>query len=204
MTSVRTATEARTEAPTEAPATSRLRRGAVIAGAVVGAAALTTGGMFAGAYFTSQATVSGQTVGTATVAITAGTATTSAVLDVPSLLPGDSETTTITLENTGTEGVYYTVSLPKAAGGDAAFETAIQVKITAGTETTTRSLTAWQGGSYQLGTALAAGASIPVTVEISLPTGADDALQTLGAGFSVTVDAIQERNQTATAGWVAD
>jgi hypothetical protein len=187
---------------TEAPPISRARRVGLVAVALAAAAALATGGVIAGAYFTSQATVSGQTVGTATVEIGAGTATTSAVLDVPSLLPGDTEPTTITLENTGTEAVYYTVSLPKAAAGDAALEDALQVTVTAGTETTTRSLTAWQGGTYQFGTALAAGADIPVTVEITLPIGADNSLQTLDAGFSVTFDAIQARNTTVTAGWI--
>lgn len=187
---------------TEAPTVSRTRRIGIVAIALVASAALATGGVVAGAYFTSQATVTGQSVGTATVEIEAGTATTSAALNVPSLLPGDTESTTITLENTGTEAVYYTVTLPTTSAGDAALEDALQVTVVAGTETHTRSLTAWQGGIYQLGTALAAGASIPVTVQITLPLGADDSLQGLDAGFSVTFDAIQARNTTVTAGWI--
>ncbi|HLU63213.1 MAG TPA: hypothetical protein VKY66_01670 [Protaetiibacter sp.] len=187
---------------TEAPTVSRTRRIGIVAIVLVASAALATGGVVAGAYFTSQATVTGQSVGTATVEIEAGTATTSAALNVPSLLPGDTESTTITLENTGTEAVYYTVTLPTTSAGDAALEDALQVTVVAGTETHTRSLTAWQGGIYQLGTALAAGASIPVTVQITLPLGADDSLQGLDAGFSVTFDAIQARNTTVTAGWI--
>jgi hypothetical protein len=187
---------------TAAPTVSRARRVGLVAVALAAAAALATGGVVVGAYFTSQATVTGQSVGTATVEIEAGTATTSAVLDVPSLLPGDTESTTITLENTGTEAVYYTVTLPTTSAGDAALEDALQVTVVAGTETHTRSLAAWQGGVYQLGTALAAGASIPVTVQITLPLGADDSLQGLDAGFSVTFDAIQARNTTVTAGWI--
>src|SRR5690606_2997498 len=187
---------------TEAPTVSRTRRIGIVAIVLVASAALATGGVVAGAYFTSQATVTGQSVGTATVEIEAGTATTSAALNVPSLLPGDTESTTITLENTGTEAVYYTVTLPTTSAGDAALEDALQVTVVAGTETHTRSLTAWQGGIYQLGTALAAGASIPVTVQITLPLGADDSLQGLDAGFSVTFDAIQARNPTVTAGWI--
>lgn len=187
---------------TEARTVSRTRRIGIGAIALVASAALATGGVVAGAYFTSQATVTGQSVGTATVEIEAGTATTSAALNVPSLLPGDTESTTITLENTGTEAVYYAVTLPTTSAGDAALEDALQVTVVAGTETHTRSLTAWQGGIYQLGTALAAGASIPVTVQITLPLGADDSLQGLDAGFSVTFDAIQARNTTVTAGWI--
>ena len=66
--------------------------------------------------------------------------------------------------------------------GDAALEDALQVTVVAGTETHTRSLTAWQGGIYQLGTALAAGASIPVTVQITLPLGQID-----GAPFGLSL-----------------
>lgn len=180
----------------------RARAIGIAAAAVIVAAALTAGGVYAGAYFTSQATVGGQTVGTATVEITAGTASTSAVLAVPSLLPGDTETTVITLENTGTEDVYYTVSLPATAGDDA-LEDALQVTVVAGTETHTRSLTDWQGGAYQYGVALGDGESIDLTVSVALAGTADDTLQGLGAGFAVTIDAIQARNHAVTAGWIA-
>lgn len=196
--------ESTTASATESTASAAPRRARtflIAAAAVAGAAALTVGGVYAGAYFTSQATVGGQTVGTATVEIEAGTAATSAVLAVPSLLPGDTETTVITLENTGSEDVYYTVSLPEAADGDGPLADALQVTVTAGTETHTRSLTAWQGGAYQFGVALAAGASIDLTVGVALAGTADDSLQGLGAGFAVTIDAIQARNQTVTAGW---
>ncbi|WP_284299908.1 TasA family protein [Homoserinibacter gongjuensis] len=184
------------------PRSARARKVGVAAAAVVGAMALAAGGVYAGAYFTSQATVGGQTVGTATVEIAAGTATSSAVLAVPSLLPGDTETTVITLENTGSEDIYYTVSLPATAGDDA-LEDALQVTVVAGAETHTRSLTAWQGGAYQYGVALGDGESIDLTVSVALAGTADDTLQGLDAGFAVTIDAIQARNHPVTAGWVA-
>jgi hypothetical protein len=192
---------------TTAPATAsanprRARPIGIAAAAVIVAAAIATGGVYAGAYFTSQATVTGQSVGTATVEIEAGTATTSAVLAVPSLLPGDTETTVITLENTGSEDVYYTVSLPATAGDDA-LEDALQVTVIAGPETHTRTLTAWQGGAYQFGVALGDGESIHLTVSVALAATADDSLQGLDAGFAVTIDAIQARNHPVTAGWVA-
>lgn len=182
------------------------RRKIVVAGVgVAAAAALVTGGIaVTGAYFTSQATVSGQSVGTATVAIAAGTATSSAPISAASLLPGDSESTTIDLANTGSEDVYYTIRLPKSAG-DTALESAIQVKVAVGATSETRSLTAWQAGALQIGPTLAAHGNQAVTVTVSLPTTADNTLQGLDAGFTARIDAIQARNTTApTAGWVAD
>ncbi|QWF20432.1 hypothetical protein KM427_15735 [Nocardioides sp. LMS-CY] len=183
------------------------RRKIVVAGVgVAAAAALVAGGIaVTGAYFTSQATVGGQSVGTATVAITAGTAASSAPISAASLLPGDSESTTIDLANTGSEDVYYTIRLPKTAGGDTALESAIQVEVAVGAASETRSLTAWQAGALQIGPALAAAGGQTMTVTISLPTTADNTLQGLDAGFTAQIDAIQARNTTApTAGWVAD
>jgi|GEM_PF-3582896 len=178
----------------------RLRVAGITAAAVVGAAVLAAGGVYAGAYFTSQATVTGQSLGTATVEIEAGTASTSAPLAAANMLPGDTENTTITLENTGSEDVYYAVSLP-ATAGDAALEGALNVTVTAGAESYTATLAAWQGGAYQYGAVLGDGESIDLTVSVSLPGTAPDTLQGLDAGFSVTIDAIQARNQTVTAGW---
>jgi hypothetical protein len=185
---------------------SRRRRFVLAGVGVAGAAALVGGGLLAtGAYFTSQATVDGQGVTTASVKITADTAAASAPITAGSLLPGDTKSTSIDLKNTGSEDVYYTISLPKAAGGDADLESAIEVKVTVGSASETHTLTDWQDGALQIGPALAADTTQPVKVELTLPAGADDDLQGTDAAFAVQVDAIQARNTTApTAGWVAD
>ena len=198
-------TDHHTDHHDEAPA-SRIRKPLLLATAAVGIAALAFGGgTLASALFTSQTTVTGQSATTATVVIEAGTATTSAPIALTSMLPGDTASTVIELENTGTEAVFYTVRLPASATGDAALESAMQVTVAVGAATETRSLTAWQLGAWQVGPALAAAGSNTVTVTVSLPIGTADTVQGLDAGFSVQFDAIQQRNMTApTAGWVAD
>jgi len=190
---------------------SRRRTWVIAGGAAVAAAALTCGGLAAtGAFFTSQATVAGQQVSTATVEIAAGTAASSSPIDVPSLLPGDTASTTIDLANTGSEGVYYAIRLPRTAGGASGLESALQVTTTVGSATETRSLSSWQDGALQIGPALAAGAHQTVTVTVALPSTVGDTqqgvdMQDRSTGFTVQVDAIQARNTTApTGGWIAD
>lgn len=193
--------------PASAPTPRSSRRSKIVVAGVgvAAAAALVAGGLaVTNAYFTSQATVGGQTVGTATVQVAADTASSSAPIDVDSLLPGDTETTTIDLKNTGSEDVYYALSLPAAADGDADLESAIKIKVTIGATSETRTLTAWQDGALQIGPALEADDTQAVDVELTLPADVED-LQGLATGFAVQVDAIQARNTTApTAGWVAD
>lgn len=186
--------------------TSRRRTVAIIAGGIVAAAALAISPvLFTNALFTSQATVSGQTATTATVEIEAGVASTSSPLSASSMLPGDTASTLIELENSGTESVYYTVRVPASAGGDSALEDTLQVTVSVGATSETRTLSSWQDGALQIGTALAAAATTGVTVTVSLPVGTDDSVQSLDIGFSLVFDAIQQRNTPApTAGWVAD
>lgn len=190
----------------ETTTTPRARRTIVIAAGAAAAIGLAfAGGTVAGALFTSQATVGGQSASTATVEIDAATATASAPIALTDMLPGDTESTTIELENTGTVGVYYTVRIVEVVGGDADLADELEVTVAVGALSETRTLSEWQDGALQVGTALAASGTVDVTVSVELPLGADDSLQGLGAGFSVQFDAIQQRNVTApTAGWIAD
>jgi hypothetical protein len=185
---------------------SRTRKPVIIAAGVVAAVALAfAGGAFTNALFTSQASVTGQTASTATVSIDAETATASTPIALTSMLPGDTASTVITLENTGTEGVYYTVRVPATAGGDAALDDVLAVTVAVGTASETRTLSDWQDGALQIAPALAASGTDTVTVTVELPLGTDNALQDLDTGFSLQFDAIQARNSTApSAGWVAD
>lgn len=191
--------------PASAPTPRSSRRSKMLlAGVGVAAtAALVAGGLAAtDAYFTSQATVGGQSVGTATVSVAANTASTSAPIDVDSLLPGDTETTTIELKNTGSEDVYYTLSLPTTPDGDTDLESAIDIKVTIGDATQTRTLTAWQDGILQIGPTLEPDDTETLDIELTLPAGVDD-LQGLTTGFTVQIDAIQARNNSApTPGWI--
>ncbi len=183
-----------------------MRPAMLFGGAVVGAAAIATGGaLLTGALFTSQATVSGQTVGTAVVEIEAETSSSSAPIALTSMLPGDTEQTSLVLENTGTEGVYYTVRVPAADGSDPELETALSVKVTVGALSYEATLASWQDGALQIAQPLASEATQAVQVEVALPIDTDDAVQGKTAEFAVQFDAIQERNQpTPTQGWHAD
>lgn len=195
-----------TQLPDEAttPPSTRMRVG-LVAVVVVGVAALLFGGgALTNAFFTSQATVHGSAA-TATVEIQADTASASSPIAVTDMLPGDSASTTIELENTGTESVYYTVRIVPTAAGDVLLEDELEVTVQAGAASLTRTLTAWRSGALQIGPALAAGVSDDVTVTLTLPLGAADAVQGMSAGFAVQFDAIQQRNvPVPTAGWVAD
>lgn len=185
---------------------STTRRPKLLTIGVIAATALLATGAAATAWalFTSQATVSGQTVSAGTLSISAETASTSSPISATGMLPGDSTSTKITLENTGNSGLYYSVQLPLDSSSTLALADAIQATVTVGSVTETRSLSAWQTGSLHLGTALAAGASSGVTVTILLPNTADNSLQGTGAAFNVQVDAVQERNVTPPdSGWSA-
>lgn len=173
--------------------------------AAIGIPALAGAGMIAsGALFTSQATVDGQTVLTATVEIEAGTLAASSPISVTNLLPGDTESTEILLENVGNAGVYYSVRLPKSSG-DTAIEDVLQVTVDNGDISETRSLTAWQSGFLQVASELEAGDENELTVTVSLPSASGNELQGLSATFGLQIDAIQARNVTQpTAGWVSE
>lgn len=176
---------------------------AVTVAAVVAAAAVGGAGIAAYAYFTAQATVSGQQVGTATIDITAGTAAQSALIDVDDLLPGDTATSQIVVENTGTEDLYYTVTLPTTGNGDAALESVLQASVSAGGVVATSTLADWQTGALQVDTRLAPGEAETVYLSVKLPEPATNAVQGTATEFAVRVDATQARNlDEPTPGWM--
>lgn len=182
------------------------RRRAVVAIAIpAAAAAVVWGGLGAtSAFFTSEATVTGQTVGAATVQIAAGVSEASSPIEVTDLLPGDNAAASIDIDNTGTAAVYYSIALPlTGAGSD--LDDSLDVTVTVGSVTETRSLSAWQGGVLQIGEPLDAEDTATADLTISLPETAGNALQGASTEFSAEIVAIQERNTPApTAGWTSD
>lgn len=184
--------------------TNRWNSKRIAAAALSGVIAIAGGVALTSALFTAEDSVE-QSVGTATISISADTAATSAVLAVDDLLPGDTEETVVTVENDGTAGVYYSVSLPLASGASAALADALEVTVTADGETATHSLSDWQDGYLQVGTILDAEATQDITVTVELDIDADDTLQALVADFEVAVSAHQARNVTApVAGWTTN
>jgi len=164
----------------------------VAAGAAIGALAF--GGVaLTNAFFTSQATVTGQSVGTATVRIEAGVASTSAPIAATDLLPGDSVSTTILVENTGTVALDYEIAVTSLTG-DEVLQDALDVTIApVGAGIVAQPLSAWATDAYE-GLSLDAGETVNVVVTVSLPetSAAQNGLQTKTAGFSLRFDAIQQ------------
>lgn len=181
------------------------RRLPYVAVTTIAAAALGVGAIGAvslGAAFTDQAQVDGQQVATATVDIEAGVVRTAAPLDATNLLPGDTVATAIEIRNAGSADVYYTLSalLPEPDP----LTDALNLQITVGGVTETRSLSSWTTGALQIAVPLASGATAHAQVSVTLPYGAPDSLQRAATAFSVVVEAIQAQNTPApTAGWAS-
>lgn len=180
--------------------TNRWSSKRIAAAALSGVIAIAGGVALTSALFTAEDSVE-QSVGTATISISAKTATTSPVLAVDDLLPGDTKSTVVTVENDGTAGVYYAVSLPLVSA-DPALADALEVTVAVDGESATHSLSDWQDGYLQVDTELDAGKTQDITVTVTLEIGAKDALQDLVADFEVVVSAQQARNVDApTPGW---
>lgn len=181
--------------------TNRWSSKRIAAAALSGVIAIAGGVALTSALFTAEDSVE-QSVGTATISISAETATTSTVLAVDDLLPGDTESTVVTVENDGTAGVYYAVSLPRGSAYSADLAKALEVTVDVDDQSEKRTLSAWQDGYLQVGTELDAGETQDITVTVTLALDAKDDLQDLVADFEVAVSAHQARNVDApTAGW---
>lgn len=187
--------EINTEGSAEMPARPR-RKAALVAGSLLAATGVAAGGMFlAGAFFTSTAEVPGQTVGTATVEITAETKSGMTPINVSNMLPGDTQPTDIDLVNSGTADVYYSITLPQDVSTDSNLANALIVEVSTDGVTVAESLSTWQTGKFQLASPLTSGIMKPINVTASLPQDATDKnLQGKSARFTVQVDAIQVKN----------
>lgn len=190
---------------TDQKITNRWSSKRIAAAALSGVIAIAGGVALTSALFTAEDSVE-QSVGTATISISAETATTSTVLAVDDLLPGDTESTVVTVENDGTAGVYYAVSLPLGSTASPALADALEVTVAVGELSVKRPLSHWQDGYLQVGTELAAEATQNITVTVELDKEVDDPLlQAQVADFEVAVSAHQARNVTApTPGWTTD
>lgn len=183
---------------TDTPTTSKRSR-AVMAGALaLGVAAAGFGGIAAtNAYFTATASVTGESLKVGTVALTAGTAASSAPLKVVDMLPGDTASTAITVTNTGNAPLYFSVTTSSLTGSSA-LQGTVAVTISDGTVSHSDTLTNWVTGSLY-GFSLGANASTTITVTVALPGSASNSLQGTAAGFDVAFTATQQRNVTAPA-----
>lgn len=194
-------TPARTEA---LPPRERDRRILFVAAGLGTAGVLAAAGV-AWALFTSEASVTGHSVGTATIEIEAGVSAGSAPIEVEDMLPGDVDSMQLVLENTGSGDVYLDAAVAETESTDVALAAALQITMVVGDDSHSATLAEWQAGRFQLGSSLAPDGSAAVTVSVELPEGADNELQGLDAGFSVDFSAVQTRGvATPETGWVAD
>lgn len=184
-----------TEATTPLP----LRRRVIVV-AVVGTGALVAlwlGNLtLSGAFFTDEATSPEQRIGTATVSVAADTAESSAPIDVAGFLPGDTATTTLTLDNDGTADVVWDLDVVLTADTDGDLADTLQVTIESdGRAAETMSLAAWATDTTERLTPQTAGASQELDITVSLPTSAGNELQGTLAAFTLDFTAQQARNR---------
>lgn len=162
-----------------------------LAGICAAGSLILGGGVYAvtSAAFTDQETITGNTVGAATLQI-GDTVTTP--LNVTDLLPGQNTVTedVVTFTNTGTVPYDYTVTIVNIAAADGPVELLgwIPVTISNGTTTATGTLAAppmIDGGTSTVG---ATGA---IDVTVGLATAADNTAQGKTASFDLVVTAAQ-------------
>lgn len=183
-------------------AASRKRRARrIMIGALVGTLILCAGATAAHALFSAQATVTGQQISTGTIAITANA---TAPISITDMLPGDMISTEVTVENTGTEQAYLSLTLPAVPGANASLldQLSTTVFVTgvaqgAGDTQVVQSLGDWQTGALKLKDPLEPNDTRTFEVTIELPLGAPNALQGSMGSFDITVDAVQVRNTPA-------
>lgn len=175
-----------------AAAATRSRKPIIIAMSAAAAALLIAGGGYAitGAAFTHTETVTGNSVGTATLKIGD---TVSAPVSVSDLLPGQNVRTpnVITFSNAGTVPFRYTVEIANvvaSAGSPSELLGWVPVTLTSGNETASGTLAALP--TLSLGST-AVGGTGAVDVAVGLSTDATNSAQTRTVTFDIVVTAEQ-------------
>ncbi len=152
------------------------------------------------AYWTDEATISGTTLTSGTIDLKVGgqdSVTGYTDLDLSAMVPGNSTAATITVQNTGTAPLQWTLASSYSDTGGPGLGAALSATVTdaasiSGTApaetcggTTLSSATALGGALVSPGRPLAAGASETVCLQITLDATASSALQ--GTSTAVTL-----------------
>lgn len=184
----------------------RTKRAALIGLVAVAVGTVITGGVVAstGASLTDTVTAPDtQSISSAFLTLSAETDTDSVPINASMVLPGDSESTSINVWNEGADA-YWILDIDALPGSEALAD-ALQVTVTVGEDSVTKSLTEWQQGSLQVSSILPDMATQHVTVTAALPLEAGNEVQDASVAFNLRVDAIQAKNNVQPdAGWVVD
>ncbi len=164
-------------------------------GAAAAIAALATVGTFAG--FTDSESISGNNFDSGSVEVDLNDGSTNAVVTVSNMVIGDTKSGSLKVENDGDNKASFT--LKGSATGDSALLSAAKIRILDGTTEVLAptSLSTFNSGSgYSVGALPPTGSDSKMyTIELSLPSqgsdSADNALQSLSASETFTVDAAQ-------------
>lgn len=184
-------------------ALTRRWRLAVVVAFIAVTAMMLGGHLRTGASFTDSAVLGGQSVATATVDVEVAASTTTGILAAPNMLPGDQAEAVVDIVNSGSADVYLTVTLVLDDVQDQALSDSLLARVTVQGDTYEAPLSEWESGVLQVGVPLLAAAETPAAIQLTLPSGSDDSLQGLSAGFSFRVDAIQAKNTPVPqAGWI--
>jgi hypothetical protein len=168
------------------------------------ALAIASGSLGAGALslaiFTDSQAVTGNAFSTGTIDISTTPAT--ALFDVTGIMPGDSSTATIQVDNAGTGALRYAISTSVVSGATLAAQMQLDVYAGAtcsGTALYSGSLDAAAVGSSAQGAqagdrALAGGSNETLCFEATLPLSTGNAFQDSSANVTFTFDAEQTAN----------
>ena len=162
-------------------------------GAVAAVAALATGGTFA--VFTDQESIAGNDIDSGSVEIDLNDGSTDEVVSVTDMAIGDSKDGSLKVENDGANKANFDVTGDWT--GDEALEGALRITVTQGATPVVTNVplnTFNDGTGFDVGdlTPTGPGESKTYTIDISLPTGANDnALQNLAGSITFTADAVQ-------------
>jgi hypothetical protein len=168
-------------APHPAPARNRSR--ALLALAVVALAITSVGsGIFSLALFTSSATVGANTFTTGTITIT--TSPTTAALTASNLMPGDTVTAPIQINNTGSAQLRYAITAATTDPDSKALRTQLTIAVKSGVTTCTNAGWSASGSSVTPATVLG---TTTLNVVGDPTTGSQSGDRTLNNGANETL-----------------
>jgi hypothetical protein len=167
----------------ESKVPARKRARSFLALAMVALAMTSIGtGIFSLALFTSSTSVGSNTFTTGTISIT--TSPTSAALTASSLMPGDTVTAPITINNAGTASLRYAITAATDDPDTKGLRTQLTVAVKSGVTTCTNA--GWSGSGTSVTSATALGTTT-LNVVGDPTTGSQSGDRTLAAGVSETL-----------------
>ena len=141
--------------------------------------------------FTAITTNPANVFATATVAISNDKPNAAQLVNISSMVPGDSATRTVTITNTGTASFTYTASVSATASTLLWTDTTNGVQVTVSRGSTTVYSGALKNLALSASSTIAAGGTDTLTYVFTFPTTAGNTFQGLSQDFTITYTATQ-------------